>query len=104
MNILEEANEITSGARRSDYGHPSEGHKVIASYWSLILDHEVTAWQVSLMMIALKLAREGFRHSRDNCVDIAGYARTLEMMHEDVISQESLAQAWADAGVILDER
>jgi len=33
-------------------------------------------------MIALKISRECNKHKRDNLVDIAGYAKTIDMVME----------------------
>ena len=42
----------------------------------------MTAAQVGLCMIALKISREMFCHTEDNLVDIAGYAETNGMLYE----------------------
>ncbi|HZS29601.1 MAG TPA: DUF6378 domain-containing protein, partial [Candidatus Angelobacter sp.] len=39
--------------------------------------------QVSILLVLLKVAREANEHSRDNIVDIAGYARVREMLDEE---------------------
>jgi precorrin-4 methylase len=65
-----------------DYGHPIHDFTRTASMWSTILGVEVTAPQVAICMILVKVSRETHKHKRDNLVDIAGYARTLEMVYE----------------------
>lgn len=82
MNILEEANKLTSKDRQKAYGHPYHDFNRTAIFWSEILKARVTAPQVALCMIAVKLSREVNAHKRDNLTDIAGYARTLEMVYE----------------------
>jgi hypothetical protein len=82
-NILEEALAVTSGDRNDSYGHPLPNHLAIAGFWSLILGITVTPRQVALCMIGLKLARETHKAKRDNLVDIAGYARALELIPDD---------------------
>jgi len=85
-SVLDVAQRITSGARHSDYGPPSEDFARTAALWTAILERRlrdgeaVTAMDVPLCMIALKLARQVHRHKRDNLVDIAGYARTAAMV------------------------
>jgi hypothetical protein len=37
------------------------------------LKEEITAEEAILMMVALKLSRESFRHKEDNIVDAHGY-------------------------------
>ncbi|MFO8011974.1 MAG: DUF4406 domain-containing protein [Phycisphaerae bacterium] len=85
-SVLDVAQRITAGARHSDYGPPSEDFARTAALWTAILERRlrdgeaVTAMDVPLCMIALKLARQVHRHKRDNLVDIAGYARTAAMV------------------------
>ena len=85
-SVLDTAKRITAGARHSDYGPPSEDFARTAALWTAILSRRlrdgesVTAMDVPLCMIALKLARQVHRHKRDNLVDIAGYARTAAMV------------------------
>lgn len=83
-NILAEADRLTGahGDRPDDYGHPSENLQLTADLWSPILGVEVTAEQVALCMIQLKIARELHKPGRDNLVDIAGWARTIERLDE----------------------
>ncbi|HRQ75567.1 MAG TPA: DUF4406 domain-containing protein [Phycisphaerales bacterium] len=85
-SILDCAKRLTSGVRNSDYGHPAEDFDRTARMWSGILASKlregetISALDVPLCMIAVKLAREAHRHKRDNLVDIAGYARTAAML------------------------
>jgi len=84
--VLDEAIRITDGARQSDYGHPRDDFARTALMWTGILAGKlrdgaaVTAAEVPLCMIAVKLARQSHRHKRDNLVDIAGYSRTAAMV------------------------
>lgn len=54
--------------------------------WTGILAHKlrdgqaITAMDIPLCMVAIKLARQSHHHKRDNLVDIAGYARTAAMV------------------------
>ena len=88
-SILDEAKCITGGERRQDYGHPAEDFAHTALMWTGILAPKlrdgavITAMDVPLCMIAVKLARQSNRHKRDNLVDIAGYARTAAMVAGD---------------------
>jgi hypothetical protein len=85
-SILDEAKRITTTVRHGDYGHPADDFTRTARMWSGILANklrdgaQVTAMDVPLCMIAVKLARQAHRHKRDNLVDIAGYARTAAMV------------------------
>ena len=80
-SILEDAIEVTTGARRRDYDSPRPNHERIARLWNAYLqsraaaDAPLSALDVSHMMILLKIARVVFTPTRDSYVDIAGYAR-----------------------------
>ena len=78
---LEEALEIAGGGdRQRKYGHPLFNMTRTAQIFSAILGIDVTAEQVALCMIGVKLARESFMPSHDNIVDIAGYALVYEQV------------------------
>jgi Domain of unknown function (DUF6378) len=83
MTILEEAAKLTSEDRHQDYGDPDIENQKIAVGWGVIFMEGITADKIPLAMIWLKTVRELNKHKRDNLVDIAGYARTREMMDED---------------------
>jgi hypothetical protein len=88
-SVLDEAKRITSTDRQSDYGHPRDDFARTALMWTGIFGgklregESITASDVPLCMIAVKLARQAHRHKRDNLVDIAGYARTAAMVAGD---------------------
>ena len=83
-SILEEAQRITGngGERNDSYDHPFPNFSKIAEVWSVLLGIKVTPAQVGLLMIGMKLVRENHKSKRDNLVDIAGYARTIERLDE----------------------
>ncbi len=70
-------------SRRKQYGPPNKEFKDIALMWSVIVDKNLTAEQVGLMMIALKMVRHNNNYKRDNVVDIAGYAQCLDDLHKE---------------------
>ena len=82
-SVLGEAARLTGGDRQKEYAHPSINFGRIAQMWSLILGVPVTPEQHALCMVAVKIARlmETPGH-RDSLVDLAGYARTIEMLDE----------------------
>jgi len=88
-SVLDTAKRITAGSRRADYGHPADDFARTAAMWTGILadrlceGEAITAMDVPLCLIAVKLARQVHRHKRDNLVDIAGYARTASMVAGD---------------------
>jgi hypothetical protein len=85
-SILDTAKRLTDGSRQADYGHPCDDFARTAAMWNGILSAKlrdgaaISAMDVPLCMIAVKLARQAHRHKRDNLVDIAGYARTAAMV------------------------
>lgn len=79
-NILQEAQSVVYGEREQSYGKVGDNFARIAKIWSGILDKEITKEQVGLCMIGVKVARECNKNKRDNLIDIAGYAATLEKM------------------------
>lgn len=85
-SILDEAQRITEGVRRAEYGAPADDFARAAYMWTGILARKlrdgqpITAMDIPLCMIAIKLARQSHFHKRDNLVDIAGYARTAAMV------------------------
>lgn len=82
MTILEEADATINGPRRAAYGPAEESFARIATVWSALLRQPITATQVALCMAAFKLCREANAHSRDNLVDLCGYAALLQAIEE----------------------
>lgn len=82
MNVLQEAEEIVGGQRAVDYGDMKKSFTDIARVWSVIAGVELSAHQVGLMMMGLKIVRENNSPKRDNLVDIAGYALCTERILE----------------------
>lgn len=83
-SILQEAEHIINGQRRDDYGGALESFTRIASLWSVVLGVEVTAHQVVLCMVQLKVARAMQGYHRDSYVDIAGYAGCAEKVENEL--------------------
>lgn len=73
-DVLDKAKQIINGDRRESYGDVVDGFVSIATGWEVILGASVSARQVALCMIWLKVCRESNKASFDNLVDICGYA------------------------------
>jgi len=80
-NILEEAIELTSKDRRDQYGHPREDFDRTARIASILLGKELSAREVVLILLVMKLSRNAHKYKRDTLVDIAGYSRVLSILH-----------------------
>lgn len=83
-NVLEEANRLIYGERAASYGPARKSFDRIALRWGDVLGVEVTAEQVVLCMIDLKMCREINSHQRDNLVDIAGYAGCFDKIERNL--------------------
>lgn len=87
-SVLEEAGRVVEGPRQGDYGHPYESFRRIANLWTAFLDTDLkkplTEDDVAQMMMLLKQSRlKNTPGHRDSMVDIAGWLRGLEMVHEE---------------------
>jgi Domain of unknown function (DUF6378) len=89
MNILQEADKITSVDRHKDYGNPRPDFERTAKLWSAYLDMNIQAEDIPMLMILLKVSRQKHKDKADNLVDIAGYARTREMLNEAAPSKQN---------------
>lgn len=81
--VLQEAERLINGDRQDTYGGASESFGRIASLWSAYLGHEVSALDVTNLMILLKVSRTKGSYHRDSYVDIGGYAGLGERLHEE---------------------
>jgi hypothetical protein len=85
----EEAARIVLGPRGAYYDSPLHNFQRTALIWNGILysklrdGEEITAEEVSLCMLGVKMARESFRHKRDNLVDAHGYLLTYQMVLDE---------------------
>lgn len=74
-SITVEAESIVAGDRAADYGDVNESFARIAGLWSAYKGVEFTPWDVSMMMILLKVSRAKTSRKRDTLVDMIGYAK-----------------------------
>ena len=71
---LEQAIKIVRGPRERDYGDKVTNHENIAKLWSAFLDYEISAHDVAICMLLVKVARIKHRPTKDCYIDMAGYA------------------------------
>jgi hypothetical protein len=73
--LLAYTSEIINGERAQAYGEPQQSFEKIANLWSTYLHTEISITDVGMMMILLKVARNGRGKDKDdNFIDICGYA------------------------------
>ena len=81
-NVLLDADKVVSVERWEEHGDPCANLDRIAAMWAATFGWVVTGEDVALAMILFKVCRATAGDTRDNLVDIAGYARTIEMLWE----------------------
>ena len=86
-SILLEAHKIVNGDRKADYGDSNQNLKNIAEL-ARLQGVEIDAIGVAKVLMSVKIAREGYKHKRDNLVDLAGYAELLNRLYEELEVKE----------------
>lgn len=79
--ILDAAAAAISGDRNVQYGPPSDNMETTAELMTSVLRRagklkngvSLSARDAALCLVAVKLAREAYRHKDDNCVDGCGF-------------------------------
>jgi hypothetical protein len=69
LNLVQQ----TIDQRGRDYGTPAENLKRISTLWSMHLEFEISEYDVAIMMVMLKLARNANEAKDDNILDAAAY-------------------------------
>lgn len=82
QNILREADGLVYGDRSGDYGDPVRNHERIAAMWTEYLGVDITARQVAICMVFVKLSRESNKPKRDSMVDAAAYLHIADLCGE----------------------
>jgi hypothetical protein len=82
--LLEHAADVVS-RRRREYGEPADVFGAVTKRWSLVFGIKITAAQVVIALLDLKLARlsRDPKHL-DSIIDVAGYAAILREVTRDV--------------------
>jgi hypothetical protein len=87
-DILDIASRITRGDRQSSYGPPDQDFRRTADMITAMLRHKLAdgqqfeTWEIAQMMIVIKLSRLQHSKKRDSVVDIAGYARCMDVCYD----------------------
>lgn len=82
MNVLQEADQLINGDRQADYGPPEIDYARTVAIFNAMTGLSLTTEQGIQFMMSVKLAREGWKHKRDNLVDLCGYAACLQRVHD----------------------
>lgn len=82
-SLLSEASLLLNKNRMDDYGDPRVNLRRIARLWSALLDVEISAEQVALMMVLVKLSRQQHRALRDNVADSISYLLLADTLSSD---------------------
>jgi hypothetical protein len=101
IEALREAARIVAGDRDVQYGAPEDNLGRIAKIWSVIFGIEISAQDVAMAMIGLKMARfvNKGEFQPDTWIDIAGYAgigfevHKLDEMHKAATSDNDKTAA-----------
>lgn len=89
MTILNKAAAAVDGPRQKDYGSPLENHTATARLWNAYLMRRfgggsvLIAEDVCMMNILQKVSRLAHSITEDGLVDVAGYARCVEMVQDE---------------------
>jgi hypothetical protein len=99
-SILEEAFRLTHGPRAADYGHPLDNMGLTAAIVSAILSRKlkesISADEMALVLVGVKLARQLHRTKRDNMTDIAGYAWVAQECLDEIVRRNGLSTKETD--------
>ena len=87
--ILKEADKLIGGDRNTDYGDRLTNHQNIAKLWSVFLGHKISAHDVAICMILVKISRIINRHKKDSYVDMAAYASIAAEIEERTTKDKS---------------
>jgi hypothetical protein len=71
--VAVDAIRLVEDDRNDSYGPPEENLRRIADMWAGYLGVPVTAEDVALMMVLVKISRSKAGYSRDNAVDGVAY-------------------------------
>lgn len=71
--VAVDAIRLVDEDRNDSYGPPEENLSRIAAMWGAYIGADITAEDVALMMVLVKISRSKAGYSRDNAVDGVAY-------------------------------
>ena len=84
--VAVDAINLVEGDRQDKYGSYDENLNRIAALWSSYIGTDITAMDVSLMMVLLKISRSKAGYARDNAVDGVAYF----LMHDSLARYDAV--------------
>lgn len=87
------AARLVNQDRAVSYGHPLDNLDRAARIWSVILGSDVSAEQVALCMVGMKIARQVHADTPDNIADSLGYLLTYSMIQEERVRRAVTQEA-----------
>jgi len=78
--FFDECDRLVNSERQMDYGDPTLNLERISAVASTILNKQLSAKDIALIFVAVKLCREGANHKRDNLLDMACYAELIDRL------------------------
>lgn len=86
-SVLQEAQRLINGDRNESYGHCLDDYNRTAALFNAAFAHKLSAplsaEDLMLTMILVKISRVVHKPKRDSIVDIAGYAGCLEKAEQE---------------------
>ncbi len=99
-SILLEAHKLVHGDRGASYGSPLDDFSRTATMFNALRGKDLTAEDVAIFMMCVKLSREANKHKRDNLTDLCGYAETYMMLKEERHRRETLTTTFCPKGEV----
>ena len=93
--VLDTAKELLNGDRAKAYGDVITNYKAIADIANIMLRRKnkfLDIEDIGIILVALKIAREGNSHKDDNLIDAAAYLNILKIMHDKVDNTDTFLQ------------
>jgi len=91
IDNIEESIKLLTSDRAKEYGHVVTNFKNIKDISNIMLKRKgikLDIEDIAIILVALKIAREGNKHSKDNISDGISYLQILDIMNNYINSKE----------------
>ena len=82
MKLLDIVNDLIYSERAKQYGSFKDNMSKVSNIFYELTNKRLTEEECGFFLVALKLAREGTKHKRDNLVDAVGYLALIDDMRD----------------------